>query len=203
MSLRRAAHISDSKSGEPVLIKFSYVKPYENFNELKKIQLHMHRALQNDPSNFLVLDLSEWVYHSDEDFFKITMRFLYDFRSLYRPCFIASMERESQLTDLRDVLAHYFNIEVIEDHCLDREEDMINYLHYCLDNLSDTACKNLTTRILKLPKSSRNYLILDRVVDDINETAEGRKITGRMVEKIFDSNIALKSVEMDVDYKTI
>lgn len=66
-------------------------------------QRRLNSYFMHDPRNALTVDLTEWIDHTNEEYFTVTLRFLSDFADAYQPQFLLSGASDKQI---QRVLVH-------------------------------------------------------------------------------------------------
>lgn len=66
--------------------KLAYVPPYEQFNEIKLMQLTIREkcGLSSDEGSLVCVDISEWAGHEAEEYFNFFLKFAYDHRERWK-----------------------------------------------------------------------------------------------------------------------
>lgn len=181
-NIRRLNSFSIDCDKEPVLYRFRYVPPYETFHEIKKIQLLMHRKAAERSANTLTVDLTEWLDHTNEEYFTAAMQFLADFADAYQPQFLLISSSEKQMQRIQMHLQCYFSVNTVFDRCFDEIAETHRYISAHCPIAASTG-KELAHYIVK-SDFPRSYLILDRMIDEIRMLSNGSQITKRTLQQV-------------------
>ena len=101
--------------GEVVFFKLNYVPLYEKFEELKKLQIRTKTAdLFGQGKTCIVIDISDWVGHENEQFFIVTMKYFHD--HCYKWAYVFTVEDYSlsKVESMIDVINCYLKGTVHE-----------------------------------------------------------------------------------------
>jgi len=107
---RAALRLTDGN--DSVLFKLVYVPPYEDFRELKQLQLRTKDADLFGGDVYVIMDLSEWVRHETEEYFTVTMKYLHDQSYKWRYIFTVGNNTLNSVKPMLGVIKRYLHGEV-------------------------------------------------------------------------------------------
>jgi len=110
---RAALRLTGGKNS--VFFKLGYVPPYEEFRELKQLQLRTKNADLFGGDAYIIMDLSEWVRHETEEYFSVTMKYLHDQSYKWRYIFTVGNNSLNAVKPMLNVIKCYLHGEVHED----------------------------------------------------------------------------------------
>ena len=176
----------------PILYRLRYIPPYDSFSEIKKLQLLMHRKAGENSQNTLTVDLTEWLDHTNEEYFTVTLRFLADFADEYQPHFLLINSSEKHIQRVLMHLQCFFTVHSVYDHCF---EDIVETQKYIVGNcnIAVSTAKELAQNIVQT-KFPSNYMLLDRFIDELHTISNGVQITKRTLQQL--KNIATPTTAM-------
>ena len=102
-----------SENGAGLIFCPRYVPPYEQFTEIKRLQLVLQKkALEAREGVFICL--GEWTAHKNEEYFEIFLKYLHDHRGDFVFSFIAEAENERVGKDLVVLLRRYLHLHTVK-----------------------------------------------------------------------------------------
>ena len=121
--------------------KLSYTPPYQSFNGIRMYQyVTRYRPFQSEPHRrcAMILDLSEWLGHENEEYLRIFFKFLHDESSFYHKEYIltAGEADERAIRSLYLLAAEYLpGGKILQDKTLRDPDALREYLeeHYPLE----------------------------------------------------------------------
>ncbi len=145
----------------------SYSKPETGFPAF----MDMYSALQrkahftNLYEGLLIIDLSEWVGHENEEYFDVLISFFSDYRDTIQPVFIAVMSEQLQyVQDIVNKVEEYFELCEINT-CQIKRKDAVLYMKKVQESYNtDISAKNVKMLSVVLDEN-----ILDVTVEKISK----------------------------------
>ena len=182
---------SFAEGGRILEFTLPYAPPYEDFGGIRELQLAVRR-MGTFPPDTLVIDLSEWIGHEEEEFFEVTAMFLHDHRDLWNFLFLVR-ERDAE-----DCAAMFFTLraflvgELREDRTFADRESLVEYLT-AQQQIEPEAADRLAGILLKPgAQMLRSYPRVNALLDEL---ARGGKITeARLSETVNDPTSVLHLV---------
>ena len=166
----------------PTFYRLRYVPPYDSFNEIKKIQLLAHRKARENAQSTLVIDVTEWGDHTDEEYFVTTLRFLFDYADTYQPQFLITSTSEKQIQRMLGQLNCYFTVQCVRDLCFEDISQTRKYLtEHC--RIAEETAMNMARQIIRTD-FPHSYMHLNNLVDELNSASKGGKITKHTLEQL-------------------
>ena len=179
--------------------KMNYVLPYEKFGELKKLILTVKNStgLRRDFMGIVAIDFFEWIGHEEDEYFDITMKFLYDHRHIWKYVFTF---RDSELENIKPMLktaAHYFKPMVVEK-CLFNQKDELSVHLKTIFARQATECDDSSIDLLadifsdNRAKNIKSYEKIDLIVRDISDNSAGETVSAAMLaQKLREGKLLL------------
>ena len=113
---------------DAVIFKLGYTPPYEKFEELKRLQLKTKDIdLFSIGKSYIIMDISEWVGHENEEYFVITMKFLHDHAYKWQYIFTVDNYGMSKVKSMLNMLSRHLKGEVIEQYTDKSKESESDY----------------------------------------------------------------------------
>ena len=181
-----------SEKKKPLLYHLRYIPPYEPFGEIKKLQLLMHRKAKENLQCALTVDLTEWLDHTSEEYFTVTLRFLADFSDEYQPQFLLTNASEKHIQRVLIHLQYFYTVHRVYDRCFENIGETQKYLA-CNCNIAMATAKELAQYIVQT-KFPSSYMLLDRFIDELHAISNGTQITKRTLQQM--KNIAPPATAM-------
>lgn len=169
-------HVENSKNF--FCYKLHYALPYEVYNGIKKFQLAYHRTGMFCKNNVsAIIDISEWVGHSEEEFFDITLKFLYDHRADIKYIFVANGFSYEECVPLYIKLRCYMNGTLEKDKTFETSLNLSEYLknNFSLaENEAILLSELLTENEMKI---LRNYPAIESLINGLKTYSGCKAIT--------------------------
>lgn len=201
----------DDFDGEKAYVyhKMNYVEPYKDFYELKKLQVAVKAAtgMRANFKGIIAIDVKEWMGHLKEDYFLVTLKFLYDqLQYGWRYVFTIGNQDKACSKDLIMLLARYFKpyiVEVTPFSCEHMLEDYIqNYMEEAGKAFSLDAQRKFVSILLNMQDDELKDLeIIKNIVKDIADSTN-KKVIGHRELKTYLSqadnlmNLLMPSLEI-------
>lgn len=167
--------------GTPVVFRLRYTPPYETFHGIRRIQLLMQRGAAHEVQPALVVDVNEWLDHTSEEYFDVTLRFLSDHPG-YHPFFLMERTSDRRQQTMKEALNLYFRAGIAEDRCFDSPVEMRKYLSDSFD-ISPAAAAEVA-KLLANSNFPCRYGMLERLIDELKSKTNGGQITGQLLRKL-------------------
>lgn len=179
-----------SGGGRRLEATLPYTPPYENFKGIRDLQLAVRRMGAYPPET-LVIDLTEWLGHEEEEFFEITAMYLHDHRDVWNFIFLA---REHSLPDCGTayfILRTFLMGEIREDASFATREALAACLRSRTRITPDAA--DMLAGMLLAPQARllRSYPRLDTL---LREMGKGGPISAETVAEAASSPLSPLSV---------
>lgn len=113
--------------GKVLEFNLSYVPPYEDFRGIRELQLAVRR-MGAFPPEALVIDLTEWEGHEEEEYFEIAAMYLRDHRDLWNYVFLARELDGADCAMLFFTLRTFLDGRMEEDRTFSDRESLSAYL---------------------------------------------------------------------------
>lgn len=178
---QRLVRLLPGFTGSPVMFPLRYTPPYENFNSIRRIQLLMQRTAAQEVQPALIVDVSEWLDHTSEEYFDITLRFLADHPGCH-PMFLTEKTSEKRMKAMSDAIDLYFRCEITEDRCFDLSSEMRRYLSDSFDISPADAAE--TAKFLINSDFPCRYGLIERFLSELKSRAGDGQITGQLLRKL-------------------
>ena len=153
---------------DTVQMHVPYTPPYEPFGTLRELQLRI-RAAQVGGKNVgkLILDVSEWISHPQDEYIRILAMFLAD-HPQYHCLFTVCCSSRKQALPLFVTLRQYLDGSMEEDSLF---EDPVLLQQYLQSDCTPAAARILT-RLLMQPQSAswRGYDTVAHILAEIRQT---------------------------------
>lgn len=193
--------IKDSSDNTPVMkligndanffcYKLHHILPYETYNGIKKFQLSYHRTGMFCKNYvYAVIDITEWIEHSEEEFFDITLKYLYDHRADIKYIFVVNGFSYEECMPLYIKLRCYMNGTLEKDKTF---ETALNLSDYIKNNFS--LAENEAVLLSELlteneMKSLQNYSAVEALINDVKAHSMRRTITmSSIIDFLNDKN---------------
>lgn len=114
--------------------RLEYTPPYQEFSSLRRFQRVLrYRPFMDSASRKMIMlvDLSEWIGHEEEEYLEVFLRFLHDYRSFFQPRYVfsAGVVQKEEVYKLYRLISGYLpGGEMMEDHILSDSQQLCKYL---------------------------------------------------------------------------
>ena len=174
--------------GDTLEFTMTYAPPYEDFRGIRDLQLAL-RSMGAFPPETLVIDLTEWIGHEQEEFLEIASMYLHDHRDLWNYVFIAREKTASDCGRLYFTLRVFLEGRMEEDLTFADKDSLAAYL-LRRKPITLNAADRLAGILLK--PEARMFRSYPRVLTLLDELSAGGKITeNRLSEVTEDPTSAL------------
>ena len=116
-----------AKGGKTLEFALNYTPPYEDFRGIRELQLAVRR-MGAFPPEVLVIDITEWIGHEEEEYFEITAMYLHDHRDLWDLVFLVREHSAVECTMLFFTLRAFLEGQMTEDRTFADRETLAAYL---------------------------------------------------------------------------
>ena len=179
-----SAHYEDA-----VTMKAPYVPPYAEFNLLKSLELRIRRVSERKNPGTLVLDLTEWTEHADDEYFEVMAKYFHD-RRAYRCVFIVRAKRDEALP-LYTVLRTYLPVRLEEDRTFDDLSALTGYIKEH-EKVTPRAAGYLAGLVMRSEgEPLRSYTALDTLIDELTRGGTKTVGCGELIRSLGDSDSLL------------
>lgn len=138
--------------------KLPYTPPYERFKGIREYQYATrYRPFQSQPrrSCVVILDVSEWIHHTEDDYLRLFMKYIHDENGFYSREYLLTVGKadERSIRNLRLLVAEYLGGgQVVYDRTLCDRNALRDYLQktYPLtENAADWLAQIYLTRPIR------------------------------------------------------
>lgn len=138
--------------------KLPYTPPYERFKGIREYQYATrYRPFQSQPrrSCVVILDVSEWIHHTEDDYIRLFLKYLHDENGFYCREYLLTVGKadEQSIRNLRLLAAEYLGGgQVVYDRTLSDRNALRDYLQktYPLtENAADWLAQIYLTRPIR------------------------------------------------------
>lgn len=172
---KTAKSYPDTFKGEApqVFYRMRYMPPYEAFQEIRKLILQIRNAtgIRSSFNGIMVIDVSEYKGHEDEEYFTIFLKYLYDNSCGCKSILVCSQYTEKELQKLVISCTRFFPVqqEVLNIYELDQLKALVKASFKERRYKLDTDSIDLIADILTSEKlvSCRTLQLIDRIPDEI------------------------------------
>ena len=186
-------------SGAAAHLEIPYVPKYDEFNEIRKIQSAQHRA---DPFRsetvILYLNLTEWLGHTADRYFKVLMMFLADKRKEMRYVFLCDQAEEKMLKDMYLTMRCYMHGSWLIDRQLETIQGLAGEL--AEEGLSTDAAKETAAILMgRSFEEFRTYEFLHQLANDMKYVCHTDKVEKKHLKRyIREENNLLALIDSKV-----
>ena len=182
-----------------VYYKMKYVPPYERFGELKHLILRIRNAtgLRSEFKGIVAIDLFEWLGREDEEYFEITLKFLYDHRHIWKYIFTFKDAELEKTRPAFEASVHYFRAMAIDKCLFNHRDELEKYLRGAFEK-NGAKCDESAMQMLagvfsdKGAKNLKSYEKMDMVVRDIADNFPNGTVSGKtLAKKLGENRLAL------------
>lgn len=161
-----------------VRCRISYVQPFEDFGEIKKLQTRLSRSEYiKGRAVSCLLDLSEWIGHEKEEYFILLLKYLHDHRSLMFLIFTVGEHTEEQAGELYFRLRCFLRGSIATDMIFINTSALCGYIEG--KRFSHDAANLLAELIMSDAMSElRSYPVTDMICADIRGDSSAEDIIG-------------------------
>ena len=184
-----------------VYFKLRYARPFDQFDELKKLILRIKDStgLRRDFRGIVALDCLEWLGFESEEYFQVTLKYLYDFRRLYKYIFTAGDAPAEQIKTMLDASSHFFRAAAVDKSLFNHRDELARYIKSRLGASGakyDGAAAGLLAGIFADRRNPglKSYEKIDMVAQDLAGCFKNKIITGGMLSENLGKNRLLLSL---------
>jgi hypothetical protein len=175
--------------------KMKYVPPYDSFGELRQLILRIKNStgLRYEFKGIIAIDLFEWLGHENDEYFDVTLKFLYDHRHIWKYIFTFKDAGIEKLNPMFDHAIHFFRIMVIDKCLFNHRDELKKYLKNSFDKNNvtyESSAIDILAGIFsdKDAKNIKSYEKIDMITQDIADNSPDKKITGTAIVKNLSEN---------------
>ena len=179
-----------SGGGRMLETTLPYTPPYETFKGIKELQLAVRRMGAYPPET-LVLDMTEWLDHEEEEFFEITAMYLHDHRDLWNFVFLAREHSASECGTAYFILRTFLTGEMREDASFATREALAACIRSRACITPDAADELAGMLLVPQARLLRSYPRLDTL---LREMGKDGPITAATVAEASSSPLSPLSV---------
>ncbi len=101
--------------------KSEYTPPFKKFEELKKLILCVNavKGLRKEFCGVVMLDISEWLGHENDDYFSILLKFLYDKKDFWKCIFVVNSADEWEKKKIFGTIIKILRCGIVTDSLYD------------------------------------------------------------------------------------
>lgn len=178
-----------------------YAPPYEDFGGIRELQLAVRR-MGAFPPEALVLDLTEWAGHEEEEWFEIAAMYLHDHRRLWNYLFLVRERDARECAALFFILRTFLVGELREDRTFADPASLAAYLtgHRLID--ADAADRLASILMRPNARMLRSYPRLNALTEELAK--DGRITESRVLEAVRDPSSVLHLIagrDMELDFR--
>jgi len=174
-----------------VFTSLSYTPPYESFEELRKLCRRIRAAERDHTVDTLAIDLTQWIGHTDEDFFTVACKYFHDHTD-YRYRFTVEGWDSDRVLPLFAKLRAYLPGRLRRDPTFDSPRYLADYLH-TLCPFDREGADALSLLILR-KASLHSYDLLGQLAEELKELSGNGIVSHRTIKRYLadpDSILAL------------
>ena len=165
--------------GKALAFTLNYAPPYEDFRGIRELQLAVRR-MGAFPPEALVIDLTEWVGHEEEEYFEAAAMYLHDHRDLWNFVFLARERDGADCAMLFFTLRAFLDGRMEEDRTFADRETLASYLAKQKPFAPDAADRLAGILLKPGARMLRSY---PRVHALLEELSRGGKITAAKLDE--------------------
>ena len=208
--LSKQAHADNPRLFEgnapSVYYKMKYVPPYEKFSELKHLILCIRNAtgLRSEFKGIVAVDLFEWLGREDEEYFDITLKFLYDHRHIWKYIFTFKNAELEKIKPVFEASVHYFRTMAIDKCLFNHRDELEKYLRAAFEK-NGAKCDESAVQMLagvfsgKGAKNIKSYEKMDMVIRDIADNFQNITVSGKTLTKKLGENRLVLNMLLEAD----
>lgn len=102
-----------SYHSDPIMFNFSYTPMYDEFMELKKIQLAVRKHDVFEKDTCLAINLTEWLGHEKDEYFITTIMFLCDMSYKWSYIFVVNSKEISDIKKMFAIIRCYMRGKLV------------------------------------------------------------------------------------------
>ncbi len=162
---------------KPLIYKVCYVPPYENPGMIRDIQLAARRHDVFCRSRIcMVLDITEYVGHENDEYFVALVRFLYDHRDRWFFEFVVRHSLDRDVRKMYSLIRSYMKGTVVVDGRWENHEELASRIRaYSFDTDSSKAMAKLM--FTEDFSNCRSEDFISDIADDVLRISGGSTIT--------------------------
>ena len=152
--------------------KMLYTAPFEKFHGLRQLasQIRDATGLRACYCGIVGLDLTDWFGHEQEEYLKITFKFLHDHRQMWKILFTVGDADVSKIQRMMITAAPYLRLDCRELYLFRDQELLGNYLAG-QSGLAPSICKPLAEKLIAIP-AAHNCALIGQILTDISAKAD-------------------------------
>ncbi|MCM1365019.1 MAG: hypothetical protein NC122_10730 [Faecalibacterium sp.] len=133
---------------------FKYQPPYDKFKELKRLQTEAisNTRFKSEYNGFIAIDISEWLGHTDEEYFQAAMCFLRDMSQHWKYVFYVDGACDTAITEkAAEDIGKFIRAQTLSIDSIVLDSDLTDRL---ATELKDTYDKDLSVGMSYLIKNA-------------------------------------------------
>ena len=152
--------------------KMLYTAPFEKFHSLRQLasQIRDATGLRACYRGIVGLDLTDWFGHEQEEYLKITFKFLHDHRQMWKILFTAGDADISRIQRMMVAAAPYLRLNCRELY-LFRDQELLGKYLAGQSGLSPSVCRILAEKLAATP-AAHNCALISQILTDIAAKAD-------------------------------
>ena len=201
-------------AGEKIYVyhKMNYVEPYEKFDEIKKLQTVIKNAtgLRANFKGIVAIDVQEWLDHLKDEYFLITLKFLYDHLQFgWHYIFTVGNKDKTSAMKFVLLLARYFKPYIIEMAPFGNQAFLEEYAQRYMEDTGKTFALDTLKKFVRLlgamdEDELKDLEIVKNIIRDIADSTNKKVIGNRELKTYLaqgDSlmNLLLPMLKMESD----
>ena len=175
--------------------KMKYVPPYDSFGELRHLILRIKNStgLRYEFKGIVAIDLFEWLGHENDEYFDVTLKFLYDHRNIWKYIFTFKDAPAEKLNLMYDRAINFFRIMIIDKCLFNHMGELKIYLRDSFDKQNvrhDASAIDMLAGIFsdKDAKNIKSYEKINMIVQDIADNSPDKIISDKIIAKNLGEN---------------
>ena len=174
--------------------KLCYVPVYQDFSELKKIQVKLRNSVAAFGKKIAaVIDVSEWIGHENEEYFTITLKYLHDMRMRMRYVFTVSDATEKDVLPIFIKIRCFLNGTMEIDRTLTETKELSSYL------VNQCICKETASLLAEMlmreeTKNIKTIPIIDNMCHEMRSESTNGKVELADMKRFLDDNQSLINI---------
>lgn len=180
--------------------RLPYTPPYEQYNGLRKLLLQIRKKSNSEIPETLVIDLTEWLEHDKDEFFDITVKFLYDHKDIYNYIFVIRNCDQRKYNALFVKIRTFMPGNITKDLTFTDEQHLEKYIS-CSCKIDSKALKLLSAIIMHDSADQlRSYTVIDNLTDELEHTSGNGMISVLSIKKALSDPNTLLGAMLGNDY---
>lgn len=180
-----------------VYCKFPYVPPYNDFPCLRQLYTQTRDAcgLRAEYRGIVALDLSEWLGHEEENYLRVTFKYLHDHRHTWKVLVVAGRADADHLRRLMRSAAPFLYPK-LRQLCLFRDRTVLQQYIASRISITPEAGRVLATVCMEIP-AVQDCAVLEQVLTELS--AQGHRVHTQLLhDYLQDENSLLALLNGDL-----